>query len=260
MVAIPFINKTKQTKFEGTFTLDSIEYVYTLYLSPIRKQFTKNEKTEIINYFGNRYVYNRDGTPRERCLDVDTVTVTEYLRSRDISAFIIVKPVGVDNTASGTLQIYDWDFGTNKINLANVWINDVCRVSPSYDKTGYAVKALFFFMEQLVIQNLSKTNIKLYVDPAKQTVLVRIYESLGFVIHPTQTTSTEIVMEKQGLVAQTDIIDLSSLMNGRRKLTSISSPTSPTSISSPPTNSRNVRRKPNGGYKKRTNKTKKIKK
>ena len=38
MVAIPFINKTKKTKFKGTFHLDSTDYEYTMYLLPIKKK------------------------------------------------------------------------------------------------------------------------------------------------------------------------------------------------------------------------------
>ena len=99
--------KTKKTKFQGTFTLESIDYNYTLYLLPIKKQIAKTQKLEIIKYFGNRLFKGKT------CLDIDEAAVEENLIYGEVSAFIMVHPVGVDNIASGTLQIYNWCNPTN---------------------------------------------------------------------------------------------------------------------------------------------------
>jgi len=230
MVAIPFNNKTKKTKFQGTFTLESIDYNYTLYLLPIKKQIAKAQKLEIIKYFGNRLFKGKT------CLDIDEAAVEENLIYGEVSAFIMVHPVGVDNIASGTLQIYNWCNPTNSskssqssnsskssnspnINNADVWINDVCRISPSGNQ-GNPLKGLFFFMEQLVVQNLGKPNIKLYIDPepTNKGVLKPKYTDLGFTLNTEDDpdicpgwTDHDIVMEKTGLSSDKNIIDFSFL-------------------------------------------------
>lgn len=235
MSAIPFINKTSKTKFKGTFFLDSTEYEYTMYLLPITKQ---KEFEEIVEYFGTRMFKGKT------CLDVTEEKVEQYILNDDVSAFIIVNPKGINNKASGTLQIYDWcinppifsqsvkskthskskshskskthfktTYGGSLTQEADVWINDVCRVS-SVGNAGNPLKALFYLMEQLVVQNLGKTNIKLYIEPEPDNVaaLKPKYESLGFIknfndnpdICPNWQGS-EIVMEKTGLIPDPNI-------------------------------------------------------
>jgi hypothetical protein len=217
MVAISFINKTRKTKFKGAFSLDSTDYEYTMYLLPITKQ---KEYDEIVNYFGNRMFKGKI------CLDVDEPAVEDYLNNDDVSAFIMVNPVNIDNVASGTLQIYDWcntsstsSSKSQNINSADVWINDVCRVSSS-GNTGNPLKALFYFMEQLVVQNLGKNNIKLYIEPEPDNVKVLKpkYESLGFVKNIESNpeicpnwAGAEIVMEKTGLAEETQVINFAFL-------------------------------------------------
>ena len=216
MVAISFINKTRKTKFKGAFSLDSTDYEYTMYLLPITKQ---KEYDEIVDYFGNRMFKGNV------CLDVDEPAVEDYLNNDDVSAFIMVNPVNIDNVASGTLQIYDWcntsstSSKSQNINSADVWINDVCRVSSS-GNTGNPLKALFYFMEQLVVQNLGKNNIKLYIEPEPDNVKVLKpkYESLGFVKNIESNpeicpnwAGTEIVMEKTGLAEETQVINFAFL-------------------------------------------------
>ena len=225
MVAIPFINKTKKTKFKGTFHLDSTDYEYTMYLLTIKKKQKQKEYNEIVNYFGNRMFKG------SVCLEVDEESIEDYLDYDEVSAFIMVNPVGVDNIASGTLQIYDWCNDTSSasspksqnIDDADVWINDVCRVSSS-GNSGNPLKALFYFMEQLTVQNLHKNNIKLYIDPEPDNVAVLKpkYESLGFVKNFNQNPEicpnwrgTEIVMEKSGLSEETHVIDFSFLQSTR---------------------------------------------
>ena len=233
MVAIPFKNKTKKTKFQGLFRLDSNTYEYTIYLLPIMKQ---KEINEIVSYFGNRQFKGNT------CLDVDEEVVASYIDDENVSAFVMVNPENVDNVASGTIQIFDWcinppNFSSSSkstssksmsiksvskspnMNEADAWINDVCRISSS-GNTGNPLKALFYLMEQLVSQNLQKTNIKLYITPEPEniSILKPKYESLGFVKNFTDTPNicpnwkgNEIVMEKTGLVPELSVVDFSFL-------------------------------------------------
>lgn len=231
MTVIPFINNTGQTKIEGTFILDSIEYKYTLYLVPFVREMPKKEQNEIINFFGNRMFKGK------HCLDVDESTISDYLYNGYISAFIIVQPVGINNFASGTLQIYNRcytssDSEEDNIKLADIWINDVCRISETGTNEGNPLKAMFFLIEQLAVQNLNKNNIKLYVETDEKniSVLKPKYESLGFVLNnatdPTicpEWKDPEMVMEKRNLVANPNIIDLSFLKVPRYYLRSSTS-------------------------------------
>lgn len=221
MPAIPFINKTSQTRFEGTFNLDNIQYEYTFYLQPIIRPLPKEEQQEIINYFGNRMFKGKI------CLEVDEETVTDYLKEGTISAFVMVKPVKIDNIASGSLQIlnrcYTSLYQEDDINFADVWISDVCRVSNS-DNKGNPLKGLFFLMEQLAVQNMEKPNINLYVDrdPSNISILQPKYEGLGFVLNIDDDSSIcpdwddpEMMMTKSNLVPHPEIIDLSFLKQSR---------------------------------------------
>lgn len=206
-----------------------------MYLLPITKQ---KEFEEIVDYFGNRMFKG------SLCLGINEEKVEQYIINNDVCAFIIVNPKGINNKASGTLQVYDWCINpptpvscssksksnssscasqhisvltTQNIDEADVWINDVCRVSDTVN-VGNPLKALFYFMEQLVVQNLHKTNIKLYIEPEPDNVAVLKpkYESLGFIKNHNQNpeicpnwTGKEIVMEKSGLSEEPHVIRLS---------------------------------------------------
>jgi hypothetical protein len=228
MGSIPFINKTGKTKFEGTFILDSIEYKYTFYLPPIITELPKNESEEIISYFGNRMWKNKI------CLGVDEDTVRFYLDHGQVSVFAIVQPEGINNIASGTLQYYNHCYLNSNteeqnLSLSDVWINDICRVSESKNE-GNPLKGLLFLLEQLAVQNVGKHNIKLTVEKEETNlnVLKSKYESYGFTLNnsvnkeicPEWKYPTEMVMEKQNLAPNTDIIDLSFLKIPRYNLRS----------------------------------------
>jgi len=214
MVARPFRNTTELTKFEGKFILNETEYEYTIYLTPLPDSFSKEEHDEIIEYFGTRRF------KKGLCLKLNRGSFKSYLRKGDISAFLIVNPVGIDNYASATLQNYDW---CNRTDTDMVWINDICRVSSTglSGSVGEPLKGLMFLVEQLVVQNLDLSVLKLYIDndPITKPILKNIYEMLGFnynsiddnTICPGFLGGDEIVMEKRGLVTHQDSIDLSFL-------------------------------------------------
>ena len=231
MSALPFHNKTNKTKFEGTFILDSIEYKYTIYLVPIVREVSTKEQNEIIRFFGNRKFQDKI------CLDVDEDEVRYYLFYNLVSAFIIVQPIGINNIASGTLQIYNRCLATNEtqnqshdhdhdqiqkdISNSDVWINDICRISgQGLENAGQPLKAMFFLIEQLTVQNLGKHNIKLYIERTEvgYTKLKPKYISLGFTNNHDNNPNIcpdwkddELVMEKSNIIPQQNIIDFSFL-------------------------------------------------
>jgi|MesohylFT_1024984.scaffolds.fasta_scaffold12538_1 hypothetical protein len=225
-MAYKFKNNTGRHKFNGTFSYNSLTYEYTLYLPDL----VEPERSEVITKFGNRMQKGKV------CLDVNEAVVTNYLDRGDISAYVILNQVGSDETASGTLQIYDWCSG-NKQLLKNafVWINDVCRIlGPSGVKTTASpIGPLFYFMEQLTVQNIKKSDIYLFVDTNNENnkvTLKNIYNNYGFTLNSLDDTTvcpsngagaTLMAMKKPALVQDTTTIDFSFLMKrsggGKRK-------------------------------------------
>jgi hypothetical protein len=226
-MAFKFKNNTGRHKFTGTFSYKTLNYEYTLYLPTL----IDPERSEVITKFGNRMQKSKV------CLDVTEDVVTNYLDRGDVSAYIIINEVGSDETASGTLQIYDWCSGNSKQLLTNafVWINDVCRIlGPSGIKTTVSpVGALFYFMEQLTVQNIKKSDIYLFVDTddeSNKTALTSIYKKYGFILNSLDDTTvcpsngagaTLMAMKKPTLVSDTSSINFDFLMKrkggGRRK-------------------------------------------
>jgi hypothetical protein len=213
MSAIPFINKTGRTKFHDSFTFDNMEYEYILYLLPINREMPKKEHNEIVKYFGNR-MYK--GKP---CLKVDESIIDGYLVNKNVSAFLLVQPIGINNVASGTLQIADMCYLSEEDPKYDIWIGDVCRIASSGNE-GNPLKALFFIMEQLAVQNMGKTNINLFIerDEENKRFLEERYKSLGFTLNADDNAEIcprwsypEMVMQKPDLLPRTDIIDFSFL-------------------------------------------------
>jgi len=217
-MAYKFKNNTGRHKFTGTFSYNRLNYEYTLYLPDL----IDPERSEVITKFGNRIQKGKV------CLDVTEAVVSNYLDRGDVSAYIIINEVGSDDTASGTLQIYDWCSGNSKQLLTNafVWINDVCRtLGPSGIKTvASPVGALFYFMEQLTVQNIKKSDIYLFVDTddeSNKTALTTIYTKYGFTLNsldditvcPSNSAGTTLMaMKKPSLIADTTAINFDFLM------------------------------------------------
>lgn len=212
MPASNFINNTTQSKFTGILNYQGFNYDYTIYLKP----FSLTDKNEIIRYFGNRIYKGKT------CLDINEKDIRTILRKNDASAFFIVRVDGIDNVASGSLQIYDWCETTKR---EDVWINDVCKISPmdvilqektNPGSTGVPVDVMFILMEQLVAQNLGKNHIKLFVEnePSNANFLVPRYQKMGFQIDSvcSQKFPDDITMEKQ-INLDTNIIDFTFLVN-----------------------------------------------
>jgi hypothetical protein len=227
-MAYKFKNNTKEQKFNGIFTYNNLTYEYALYLPRFdEKVLIGNERSEVITKFGNRMQNGKV------CLNMNESRITTHLDDGDVSAYIIVNQVGNDETGSGTLQIYDWCSG-NRRSFRNsfVWISDVCRIlGPSGIKSAVSpIGALFYFMEQLTVQNMGKTDIYLFVDTYDQTnktVLTNIYSNnYGFILNSDDDpsicpgldpTDNSMVMKKPSLVLDTVGIDLSFLTKKRSK-------------------------------------------
>ena len=210
-MAYKFKNYSGKHKFTGNFIYNSETYEYSLYLPA----FDEDTKNEVINYFGDRRQNGRI------CLDVDKKVVEEYIDHGDISAYIIVNKSGSDDKASGTLQVYDHCSGNSQtLDNAYVWISDLCRITgPSGVKTE-SVNALMYFMEQLTVQNLGKTDIHLFVDTtdaANKAGLMRLYrDRYGFIensevdasICPVNTAGPNLIaMKKPNLSPDKSKID-----------------------------------------------------
>jgi len=198
MPALNFENYIGQSEFTGIINHQGFDYDYTIYITPLTNE---SESNDIINYFGNRTYKGK------LCLDIDEEGIKESIDNDEVSAFFIVKVAGINNVASGSLQIYDW-CKTRK--GFDVWINDVCKISSddviarektTPGSTGAPVDVMFILMEQLVVQNLGKRNIKLFVEnePTNAKFLVPRYQKMGFQIDSicNKKFKDDIVMEKQ---------------------------------------------------------------
>lgn len=217
MSAVKFKNYTGQSKFTGSINYSGFNYDYIIYLLPLTNP---SEKNEIISYFGNRrYKGNL-------CLDTDEDIIRDVIDDEDVEALFIVSSAGIDNVASGSLQIFNWCKLRKKY---DVWINDVCKVSSDdvilQEKTnpgssGNPVDAMFALMEQLVVQNLEKPNIKLFVENIKANTdfLVPRYTKIGFQLDFAcgKKFPDKIVMEKQ-LMPNIQLIDFSFLTSSKKQ-------------------------------------------
>jgi hypothetical protein len=210
-----FNNVTGKHKFTGTFIYKELDYEYTLYLP----RFNSHERLEVISKFGNRMQADKF------CLDINEETIAGFIDLNQVSAYVIVNQVGSDETASGTLQIYNWCPRRKNIDYPLVWINDVCRITVAgQDKlTVSPVGALFFVMEQLTLQNLGKTDIYLFVDKTNDTnkiTLKNIYSTkYGFILNSEDQDLCRkhkagnhlMVMKKTGLENNSEVLNLSFL-------------------------------------------------
>lgn len=231
-----FTNYSRKHKFNGEFNFNGIDYEYVLYLP----NFSDEEKEEIIQKFGNRMQNGKI------CLDVDEDTVRHMIDTGNISAYIIINEKDKDETASASIQIYNWCPKPRK-KTYTAFINDLCRIlGPSGIKNAVSpVNALMYFMEQLVAQNLNKNDIYLFVDGKdinNKTGLMSLYKNkYGFIensdesptLCPINKANIDengndngnkfIVMRKPNLIADDSIISFSFLkkrtttIGGKRK-------------------------------------------
>lgn len=173
-----FNNISNQSKFSGTVLYQNIEFEYDIYLIP------SNETNEIIQRISSRK--RMENGVEKVCLGVDQARISSMLDNDDVSALGFVREKGTQDEGSGSLQIYNWCSLKRKYhdeyNYAQVWINDVCRITqPGTQKSKISpIKVLFILFEQLAAQNINKNEIYLMVEPKEYNILGPIYTNYGF--------------------------------------------------------------------------------
>lgn len=234
-MVLQFNDKIPNKKIVGLMNLDSLVYEYIIYLMPLEKTPLK---TEVVSFFGNRI---QDG---KKCLKLEETDVENYINDDNpqVSAFIIVKQLVSNETASGTIQLHNWCNRTRgQSGTYQIWINDVCRiVEPTKKKYHISpLKAFFTLIEQFAIQKLGKNEVYLMVKKeipidGNDTTdrLMHIYNSYGFILNNTNCREpigiqdkNSIVknyetMKKDNIVANTSIVDLTSVVisgGGKRR-------------------------------------------
>lgn len=222
-MALQFNNGTNN-KIVGKMYLDNLVYEYIIYLMPIQNTIYE---AEVVSFFGNRY---QNG---QKCLNLNEEDILHYIDNNEpqVSAFIIVNQQGSDETASGTIQIYNWcNRSRGKKNIlrdAQIWINDVCKILGRISGTS-TIKAFFTLIEQFAIQKLGKLEVNLMVDKhnSSKDKLIEVYrDKYGFnisnCIEPKLKDSIEanyVTMKKENIVANRSIVDLTSvIISGGKK-------------------------------------------
>jgi len=194
-----FINRTNKYKFYGKFILLNVVYIYILYLPIIYNKIRNYLKyeNEIITYFGNRYVNG------SKCLQIDENYIKTWMPTTD--AYVIVyRENNPDDIASCTINIHNMCILNNMERDLQVYIYDLCRVKKT-KKTKETYKSpvygLFYFIENLAYQNLSKKDIYLMVDTSNSSKnkLIEIYKKYGFILKETDCIPivNRIVMYKK---------------------------------------------------------------
>ena len=233
-MVLQFNDKIPNKKIVGLMNLDGLVYEYIIYLMPLEKTPLK---TEVVSFFGNRI---QDG---KKCLKLEETDVENYINDDNpqVSAFIIVKQLVSNETASGTIQLHNWCNRTRgQAGTYQIWINDVCRIiEPTKEKYHISpLKAFFTLIEQFAIQKLGKNEVYLMVkkeipiDGNDTTArLMHIYNiNYGFVMTtciepqnisiPNSIVANYVTMKKDNIVANTSIVDLTSVVisgGGKRR-------------------------------------------
>ena len=187
------ITNLKNTIF-GTIEIDSTTFEFTIYPNP-HKKIPENldELENIINLFGNRKQGNK------LCLDIDTNSVKENIYTHQYLALIYVKNTSIDDSATATLQYWNWCETDTKKQMKNkkIWINDLCRVNNTHTRQTSPVKAILEIISNFCLKYKIHTNY-LLVDTDKPATnkLKSIYFDYGYHIDETCKVPGSIVMKK----------------------------------------------------------------
>lgn len=178
-MAYPLYNPTNKSKFEGIITYENKDFSYELYFIPLHEE----NKEYLIKKFGQRMWKG------EPCLEIDETLIRDYIENDDVSVYGIVSEVGINDEASGTIQVYNHCNKRKGLKASQVWINDVCRITADGSTKSLVspVKVLFYIFEQLTINNLKKSEICLFVDIDKKDILVPQYNKYGYQVIPSTT-------------------------------------------------------------------------
>jgi hypothetical protein len=159
----------------GKIHLEGHEFDYEVYLLPIIGDGTEKVEKDLIHRIGNRMQKGK------HCLDIDEAVVSRNIENNEYSAIGFVKNRAHNDSASGTIQYYDWcEAGKNQM-----WINDLCRITTD-KQTASPIKVLLKVFE-LITKTHTKglRYINLMVDNEDKEgskVLIEIYKKYGFSI------------------------------------------------------------------------------
>jgi len=166
----------------GKITLGGHSFDYEYYLFPLIGANKEIVEKSLIHRFGNRI---QNG---EKCLHIEESAVTRNMKHNEYSSMIFVKNRRYEDSASCSLQLYDW-CNTGK---DQIWINDLCRIA-SEKQTISPVKILFKVVEMIIKKYTLRLNfMNLMVDNEKvdsTQILISIYQKYGFEVIPEQKCS-----------------------------------------------------------------------
>ena len=86
---------------------------------------------------------------RKACLVTTKKVIKSHLNHKITSAYGFVNEKGSKDTVSGSIQLYNWSVDKGKY---QVWINDICRHTPSGVKksANSQLNVLFTLFEQML--------------------------------------------------------------------------------------------------------------
>ncbi len=156
----------------GTIKIEDTEFEYTIYPNPHKRSDAEQES--LAELFGNRF---QNGKP---CLDITEEFVLKNIKNNTYSALIFVKNKSHDDSATCSLQYYNWcNPGSTKDRA--IWINDLCRVNNSGKRLTSPVYVLFKIVEDFSKERGVYENYLLVEDKKNSTTkLLEIYGGYKF--------------------------------------------------------------------------------
>ena len=190
--ATPFPNPTDNKEFNGFTTYKGTTYEYKIFLTPLEKNTPEYE------YVVDGIRKRRQKGSRKACLGTTKKVIKSHLNHKITGAYGFVNEKGSKDTVSGSIQLYNWSVDKGKY---QVWINDICRHTPSGVKksANSPLNVLFTLFEQMAAHILKASSVYLMVEPENEPIFVPIYEKYGFMVDRefiTTTPDTFIVMRK----------------------------------------------------------------
>lgn len=194
-MAVSLHNSDQDTTvpIRGELRLDGEDFEYEVYLMPILGDDEVTVKQDLIKRLGGRMQNGK------HCLNIDETVVSTNIEKGDYTAIAFIKNKHYDDTASGTLQYYDWCNLTRQ----QMWINDLCRISTN-KQAASPVKALLKVFELITIRYTKGLRfINLMVDNENREqaqILISIYGKYGFEIIKRQACRTDDPANKYTLM------------------------------------------------------------
>ena len=159
----------------GELNYEGDDFIYEIYLLPIIGMNKEITEQKLIQQLGNRIQNGK------KCLDIDESLVYDNIINDDYSAIVFVKNKNHDDSASGTMQYYNWCESAQNSNIKQIWINDLCRIT-SEKRPVSPIKVLLQVFEMITQKYTTIKFIHLMVDkenPEEAEVLKNIYIRYG---------------------------------------------------------------------------------